>query len=233
MVFAALFARLGVWQLARRSERIAFNERLISRLDSAATPALSLTADTALGHYRRITAGGVFLYERQLTYAGRTRNGSPGVYLLTPMRVGAHDTLLLVNRGWAYSPDARAVQPERWRERDSAVVTGYAETYTSNGNGVTATASRPAPDTRERTVRSLDRKAIEQLAGSPVAPYVLVQTSDSTLHADSVPVRLVVPSLDEGPHASYAVQWFSFAAIALVGGVLLFRAQRDDKHPPA
>jgi hypothetical protein len=31
------------------------------------------------------------------------------------------------------------------------------------------------------------------------------------------PVRIPLPSLDEGPHRSYAVQWFAFAAIALIG----------------
>jgi surfeit locus 1 family protein len=31
-------------------------------------------------------------------------------------------------------------------------------------------------------------------------------------------VRLPPPALDEGPHLSYAIQWFSFAAIALIGG---------------
>ena len=36
------------------------------------------------------------------------------------------------------------------------------------------------------------------------------------------------PSLDEGPHRSYAIQWFSFAAIALVGGTLLVRGSRGN-----
>jgi cytochrome oxidase assembly protein ShyY1 len=30
-------------------------------------------------------------------------------------------------------------------------------------------------------------------------------------------VRLEVPALDEGPHLSYAIQWFFFAAVAVVG----------------
>ena len=31
------------------------------------------------------------------------------------------------------------------------------------------------------------------------------------------PVRLALPVLDDGPHLNYAVQWFTFATIALVG----------------
>jgi cytochrome oxidase assembly protein ShyY1 len=39
-----------------------------------------------------------------------------------------------------------------------------------------------------------------------------VQTGDT---ATSHPVRREMPVLDEGPHRSYAIQWFFFAATAL------------------
>jgi cytochrome oxidase assembly protein ShyY1 len=35
--------------------------------------------------------------------------------------------------------------------------------------------------------------------------------------ARGAPTRLSLPSLDEGSHKSYAIQWFSFMAIALYG----------------
>lgn len=40
---------------------------------------------------------------------------------------------------------------------------------------------------------------------------------DRTLH------RVPLPELSEGPHLSYAVQWFIFATIALVGYPLVLR----------
>jgi surfeit locus 1 family protein len=75
-------------------------------------------------------------------------------------------------------------------------------------------------------VHALDRAAVQALVGLPVAPYIVVQTSDSGHQADSVPVRLGIPALTEGPHQSYAVQWFSFALVAVVGGVALARRSR-------
>jgi cytochrome oxidase assembly protein ShyY1 len=66
-------------------------------------------------------------------------------------------------------------------------------------------------------------KAAEARFGKPVAPVQLVMTSDSAARADSVPRRLPPPTLDQGPHRSYAAQWFAFAIIALVGGVILFK----------
>jgi cytochrome oxidase assembly protein ShyY1 len=59
-----------------------------------------------------------------------------------------------------------------------------------------------------------------------VASYLVFQTSDSVAKPDSVPVRLAYPALDEGSHENYAIQWFSFATIALVGGVALYRRSR-------
>ncbi len=42
------------------------------------------------------------------------------------------------------------------------------------------------------------------------------------------PVPDFQPDLSNGPHLSYAIQWFSFAAIAIIGGaVLLRRALRE------
>jgi surfeit locus 1 family protein len=209
---AALFVRLGVWQLARLKEKRAFNAVLSERLASPAVEIAALPADTALGHYRRASATGAMLYDREVVFAGRSHEGSPGVDLLTPMKIAGRDTVVMVNRGWAYSPDAASIDAARWREGESASVSGFAETFVGTDRG-----------SASRRVHALDRGAIQALVGLPIAPYVLVQTSDTALHADSIPVRLKTPTLDEGPHQSYAVQWFSFAVVAVVGGVALSR----------
>ncbi|HVT38249.1 MAG TPA: SURF1 family protein [Gemmatimonadaceae bacterium] len=226
LVCAAVFARLGIWQLARLSERRAFNTILEARLDSPPVPVSALNPDTSVGHYRRVSASGRYSYDREVAYAGRSRRGSPGVNLLTPLKLAGTDTVVLVNRGWVYSPDARAVEHARWREGDSTSVSGYAETFASKAGNTAVQPDPPALGDSVRLVHTLNRTVLERAIGLPVAPYLFVQISDSTLHLDSIPVRLTLPALDEGPHAAYAVQWFSFATIAMVGGALLFRAQR-------
>ena len=215
---AAAFVRLGTWQLHRLVARQAFNATLADRLSAAPADVAGLPADTALGHYRRVTAAGALLYDREVVYAGRSRQGSPGVNLLTPLRL-ASGQVVMVNRGWAYSPDAGTIELSKWRERDTATVAGFAETWA----GVTRPGGAPAA---ARRIHSLQRAAVEATVGAPVLPYVLVQTSDSVLRADSVPVRLSLPVLDEGPHRNYAIQWFAFAAIAIIGGVALFVRSR-------
>ena len=63
----------------------------------------------------------------------------------------------------------------------------------------------PSPEERFPVVIRLDRQEPPQAADLPVA-----------LGGEPV-------DLDEGPHLSYAVQWFLFATIALVGWPLLLR----------
>ncbi len=215
---AALFVRLGVWQLSRLKEKRAFNATLSARLAAPPADVTTLPADTALGHYRRVSAAGTLLYGREVVYAGRSHEGSPGVDLLTPMKIAGRDTVVMVNRGWAYSEDAGSIDNSRWKERDSVRVAGYAETFAGKERG-------NAPP-GQRRVHALDRAAVQALVGLPVAPYIVTQASDSAPHRDSIPVRLTIPALDEGPHQSYAIQWFSFALVAVVGGVALSRRKR-------
>jgi surfeit locus 1 family protein len=214
---AALFVRLGYWQLSRLREKRAFNAMLTERLAAPPADVTALPGDTAVGHYRRVSAHGVLLYDREVVYAGRSHEGSPGVDLLTPMRLAGRDTVVMINRGWAFSPDAASITDSLWKETDSANVAGYAETFAGKERAVMA-----------RRVHALDRAAVQALVGLPVAPYILVQTSDTGPHprTDSVLVRLGVPALSEGPHESYAIQWFSFALVAVVGGVALARRSR-------
>jgi surfeit locus 1 family protein len=39
--------------------------------------------------------------------------------------------------------------------------------------------------------------------------------------APPFPMRLELPETDDGPHLGYAIQWFSFAAIGLIGWLVL------------
>jgi surfeit locus 1 family protein len=217
---AALFARLGFWQLSRLAERRAFNATLLKRLENPPVDLAGLPKDTSDAHYRRVTLHGAWDYDKEVLWAGRTRNGSPGVNFLTPLKIAGRDSVVIVNRGWAYSPDATTIDNSRWRDGDSATIAGYVETWRPER----AVAANATP--RVRTVHTLAHQAVSAFTGLPVTSFLVVQTSDSVAKPDSVPVRLAYPALDEGSHANYAIQWFSFAIISLVGGVALYRRSR-------
>jgi len=212
--------RLGFWQLDRLSQRRALNTMLASRLSGAPRPARELMRDSATAAYRRATVTGSYDFDREYALASRTRQGSPGVNIMTPLRIAGTDTAVLVNRGWVYAPDAMTVDLTRWREPASATATGYLLEVKGTGAGP-AVAS-----TNARVLRYLDRDSMSKLLPYPVAPFLVVATEAPASAGDSTPARLAAPLLDEGPHLGYAFQWFAFAVIGLVGAAFSVRADR-------
>lgn len=217
LVAAVVFARLGIWQLARLREKVRRNASIAAQQLEPAAPLASVPRDTAGAHYRKATVSGRFDYDHEVVLGARTHQGSPGVDLVTPLRIAGSDTAILVNRGWVYSPDGATVDHARWRERDTSTITGYIEVYAPDA-GVTKVAREP------RMVRRLSRSELAPRISFPLAPYYLVATGDSADGAH--PARRELPALDEGPHRSYALQWFSFMAIALAGAGLVIARER-------
>ncbi|MGH7618627.1 MAG: SURF1 family protein [Gemmatimonadaceae bacterium] len=220
---AAGCVRLGFWQLHRLGERRARNALIVSRLDSAAVDPSALPRDTAAARFRRVRVTGVPDYDHELIYATRTRLGSPGVNLLTPIRRPGTDTAVLVNRGWVYSPDGSTIDASKWHDRDSVFV-GYAEEMPSAG-GATFT-------TRPNVVARLSYDVVAKALPYPVLPVYVVALAgaDTTVAPDRI-ARLEIPPLDEGPHMSYAIQWFGFALVALVGVGFVIRQAREADRP--
>jgi len=213
---AILFVRLGLWQLARLHEKVRRNAAIASQQKAPSVQFASLPRDTAAAQYRRATVSGVFDYANELVLSNRTHQGAPGAELLTPLRLAGSDTAVLVDRGWVYSPDGASVDRVRWRERDSASVTAYVQQYAPD---IVTTAAARDP----RVVRRVSWREVSSRIPYPLAAYYLVQTGDT---ASSHPVRREMPVLDEGPHLSYAIQWFFFAATALVGAMAVIWRER-------
>jgi surfeit locus 1 family protein len=209
---ATVFARLGVWQLHRLGERRHRNALIIARMAEPAVDVEALPRDTSVSRFRRVRLAGRYDYAHEIALEYRERDGAPGVDVVTPLKVAGTDTAVLVNRGWVYSPDGATMDHALWRESDSLSGTGRVNTLFTEPEPAT---SRGHPD-RERW---LSPQAIAAYAGYPVRPFEVMLDGDTTpspLH----PVRFGQPVLDEGPHMSYAIQWFSFAIIAVAGAGL-------------
>jgi surfeit locus 1 family protein len=214
-LFAITTISLGFWQLARLKERRTFNKELLSRAETAPVPLSLVPGDTGKAHFRRVKLEGTYDFEHEIIVTNRTRNGSPGVNIITPLKVPGTQRAVLINRGWIYAPDAMTADLSKWREADTLVGDGYVENFqTRPGNVKSAT--------RPRAFRWLDRTAISQAFPYAIAPYYVVLIDDGK-KAANVPPRLNVPPLDEGPHKSYALQWFSFATISIIGMFLFVR----------
>ena len=216
VILAALFVRLGVWQLERRDQRRAFNA---ARAAPLRQPEVAFERLEVPRPYQRVRFSGVPDYANEFALAGRSRNGSPGVHVYTPFRRPWSDTAILVNRGWVYAPDAATADLPRFREGPVAVVHGYTDTL-PGGAG--------APDrARPRVVRRLTRGAVGVLVPYPVHP-VFVVAQDSA--GPGAPARLPLPELGDGPHLGYAIQWFAFALTAVGGAaIVVYRVRKGSR----
>lgn len=223
VVCAAIFVRLGIWQLHRRVERRARNALVLARLNEPESDAASLPGDTAAIRFRRVRVHGTPDYDHELIYAARSYRGSPGVNLLTPVRIPGRDTAVLVNRGWVYAPDGATVDLARWRERDSTF-SGFVEELPSRGGSTYS--GRP------NVIARLAYDAVAKALPYPVAPFYVVMLGDSAIAPDRL-ARLTVPPLDEGPHLNYAIQWFGFALVALAGAGYVLKQAREEKGASA
>jgi surfeit locus 1 family protein len=137
------------------------------------------------------------------------------VNIITPVRRAGRDTALLVNRGWVYSPDGITIDETKWREGDSVDANGFVETFPTQGPFDSPNPARP------RSMRRLNRPALARLFPYPIANYYVVVTDSA--RPPTAPPRVEPAPLDEGPHRNYAIQWFSFAAISIIGIVIFLR----------
>jgi cytochrome oxidase assembly protein ShyY1 len=199
VIVAALCVAAGIWQLDRHAQRKARNAMIADAFRAAPVPAEQITRDS-VRRFRRVIASGQWNYARERVVSGRTRNGAPGVHIVTPMILRDGRTEVFVNRGWVYSPDALTVDLSRWHEGDRGEIVGYV-------------------DDVPRSIR---------FEGS--APLYIVALADSGAREPAgaeQPARLSAPPFgDAGRHLAYVFQWFSFAAIALIGGPILVRRQQ-------
>lgn len=215
----ALFVRLGIWQLDRLEERREQNRGLIAQMNAPEVPVQDVVG-TESQRLRKVRASGVWDYENEMVLTSRSRQGSPGINVLTPLRLKGDSVAVLVNRGWLYAANGMTVDLAPWREADSATVHGYVIAYTAEA-GQVSTPSAP------RGVRHLNADSIASRVPYSLLPFIVVQQDTSQVSADDKhPVRLEQPELTEGTHKSYAFQWFSFAAITIIGTLAVLNRER-------
>lgn len=214
LLAAALFLRLGFWQLSRLEERRQENRRAE---DARAAEVLDLNrpdrAGTSRAH-RRVVATGEYDRTHEIVLRGHMYRETPGVHLVTPLRLRGSDSAVLVNRGYLPSPDATFAVTDGLDEPGTVRVEGVALSVplSADSGGLLTSNGR-------ETWRRLDLAALRRRLPYPLLDVYILQRPDDSLPRS--PRRLEPQPLDDGPHLSYAIQWFAFAAIAIGGGLIV------------
>ena len=226
LLVASACVALGFWQLGRLHRRKAANRIAIG---ARALPVVNLDAPhppATMLLERRVAVTGVYDDQHDLLVRGQAREGAPGVVLVTPLRLAGSDTAVIVERGFVPSNDAITARPDTLREPGTVGVTGLALPLTAGGG-------QPITRNGVMTYRRLDLAALRGSLPYPILPLVVRRLADSTAPDSAAPAgvfALAPPSLDNGPHLNYAIQWFAFATTALIfAGVIGVKGLGDGR----
>jgi surfeit locus 1 family protein len=228
LLIAAVLAciRLGFWQLDRLQQRRLVNARVAERMQAPPLRDRAALTDTATSLYRTAVFTGRYDDARSIVLPGHSLDGAPGVHLLTPLLL-AQDDAILVNRGWVPSPDAATIPVDSF----PASPTGRELRVGGLLLPLPESAAELEPSGRETGFRRVWYR-MDAAALQAQFPYRLLPLQLQLLPAPDAPpwpARLQPPELTGGPHLSYALQWFGFAAIGIVGWLAMLRRSR---RPP-
>lgn len=216
-----VFLGLGTWQV----QRLFWKLDLIARVDARVhaepvtvpTPAdwPRITADS--DEYRRVTATGTFLNDRETLVQAVTELG-PGFWVLTPLQTADRGTIL-INRGFV--PADRRDPATRAAGQIAGETTVIGLLRMSEPGGAFLRANDPAG----HRWYSRDVAAIATARGlSDIAPYFI--DADKTPNPGGYPVGDLTVIAFRNSHLVYAITWYTLAAMSAGAVVYLLRQRR-------
>jgi surfeit locus 1 family protein len=220
---AALCVRLGLWQWQRGSQRQEQWERFAR--GAAQTLALGNRPLAAVALYQRVSLSGTYDAAHQFLLDNRSYQGRPGYEVLTPLR-RAGATTLLVDRGWVpFSGSRTQLPPVSVDAAAGVTLSGRVALLPSPGLALGHGA--PAGDWPKVTAfPSMDELAVA--LGEALEPRILwldAQAPQGYVRAWQP------PGMSPLRHFSYAIQWWSFAALSLlVWALMALRGRRGARR---
>jgi surfeit locus 1 family protein len=229
----AIFLSAGFWQLNRAQEKRDF---ITSFNDASQTPVLTAPVDLTEAEnmlYRRFALSGNFEPEKQVLLDNMVSEGEVGYQVLTPFRLAADSSnpnagkLIVVNRGWAKGSADRLQLPNTSVPANTREVRGRLAFLPSPGIRLEAPLPDPASVQWPLVMTWPTTAEISALLGEPVLEWQLLLDADAT---DGYRRAWEPEIMSPETHLGYALQWFSFAALALIIYTFLnFRAARKQR----
>jgi cytochrome oxidase assembly protein ShyY1 len=221
VIFAIVCCALGTWQLNRRAEALAEVARIDANYDADPQPVAEALPDPAGfdidQRWQVVALTGEFLADEEVVVRNRPFEGSSGFEVITPFRLD-DGTVFMVDRGWI-------AQNSQGRPSEAAPPpSGRVEVTARLKAGEDRIAGRTSTGVELATI-DLDELAERVEAPTYTGAYgVLVQ---SGADVDEPPLAAARPIRDEGPHLSYALQWYVFALLGFIG--LAWAANQERK----
>ena len=210
---------LGFWQLRRFDERKANNAQIMETTgrESVAVNNLSIDRLDKTQSYTPATARGTFDEDRQVYLINRSRDGVPGVEVINSFTLETDPvSYVVVNRGYLPRKVFNEGESEIWKPSSKVLeIEGFIMIPFLDGK------------LQGDEINRIDIDLLSDEWGVSLLPIYLQQNQQTS---NDWPVQMKPPELTEGSHLSYAVQWFIFTLIGLVGyPLVLRRVAADDR----
>ena len=226
LLLCALFVRLGTWQWHKGTQRQEQWTGFARGADQVIALGARAVSDVPL--FQRVRLTGRLDAAHQFLLDNRTYRGRAGYEVLTPLtRAGA--AVLLVDRGWVPFSGSRARLPDIAFEAAAPVtLSGRIAELPSPG----LAGGRAAPDARAPWPKVTSYPSAGELSaaiGAPLAARMLLLDPQAPFGyvRDWQP-----PGMAPLRHLSYAIQWWSFATLALIAWAVM-SARRNPPAPQA
>ena len=216
MLFALL--GLGTWQVHRHSWKSDLIEKLKSRSQATAVALPAADAPVDGIEFQRVQVSGSFLHERELFLLGRSRRGSPGLHVLTPLLRADGKGYALIDRGWI--PFERRDPLSRVKGLEKVQVSFEGIVRIARGPNMFTPDNDPAGN----NWYFIDPGAMALMAGIDALPAYYVLSG-----AKEIPNIYPIPRqwrLDiRNDHIEYAVTWYLMAFILVIIYLLYHRQE--------
>jgi len=209
----ALFVAAGNWQRGRMEAKEALRAELDAAGRMAPVDLASLSSATAWAalRFRTVTAAGEFDARRQILIDNKVHAGRAGYDVVAPLRM-ADGRAVLVARGWVAQGASRDVLPDAPPPSGPVTVSGRLAIPPARYVELKAEAT---PGT---VWQNLDPERFAAATGLAVLPAVIEQTIPAN---DGLVRDWPAPDFGIQTHRIYMLQWYAFAALAVVLWLLL------------
>ena len=226
LLLAATMVRLGFWQLDRLHLKQSANAAIAAARDAQPRPAGELIPPdpdrkpAAANEWAKVSLTGT--YDSSQTILIRQRSFEEGVGFEVVVPLHADDGVTyLVDRGYVLASASADEAPDVPAAPSGVVtVTGTVKLPYSSDQA----ATRVEKVGSYRSVRALNPSVLTKALGVQLAGGYVAVTDESPAPPTAIE-RIPQPTLDEGPHLSYAVQWWLFAALTLGGFAYMVRRE--------
>lgn len=222
---AVVAVHLGGWQMDRNDHLVGENATIDRNYDAEPLTGAEAAAQFA-DHDERLTwhpvrLRGQYLEEDQVLVRNRPQNGRVGYEVLVPFRT-QEGTVVVLDRGWIPTGSSANGMPDEVPAPPAGPVTVTARLQPGE-----PAVDRGAP---EGQIASVDLAELDRRLDLPIGTEAYGEVYAEDPAPAEAPAPAPAPEVDSGPHLSYSMQWYAFAALFFVayGWAARQQARNDD-----